>query len=1159
MERYYSGKNEKPSLLQQIGFGNSRKYDSHLDNNAQNVKRSKKTRSSNKIDTIFERIGKELPQYIVGQNEYLRHLMLAFKRAYLVDNGKSYKNIVIILGPEGTGRNYSIKVLAKLLSIEKLTTDSSLYILDFSAYADESSMDKLFYPDMYRAFYSSAPIVVFDNFDQACDEVLHSISVLGIDGILKTNKRFGWTRGEFHETTGSYTQGVSDYISANGKSIILISNKKRTYINSIFSSEFYSHVYDILETTKLDDHSYMEITEGILANYYNKLESATGINIVKDNFYEKLVLACDKKEGVHSIEKVIENKLYKPLIERCLRKDILPRCEVHFTLDNQNEYIYANEYQLGRIDKVGDMAQLIEVKKQLDEIIGLASVKEFVLKLEDNLNFQRKYNPNNEQGMSLHMIFMGNPGTGKTSIARIIAQYLRALGMLSEGHLVEVSRVDLVGQYVGETAQKTSKKINEAIGGVLFIDEAYSLVLGRNDLFGLEAIDTIVKYMEDYREDLVVIVAGYRKEMLVFLDANSGLKSRFNYTIEFPDYTPDELVTMTTVMAHKASYTIDDECSKALSIYYAKKQIPGKNDSGNGRMARNLLETAIANHSHSIAEMNEVDEKNIYLLQLEDFGLEKNTFDLELELINIIGLEEIKDFIRTLNAQMQIQKKRLDAGFNVNTQQSLNMLFLGNPGTGKTYVARILGKLLKETGFLVNDSFVETDRSGLVAEYLGQTAQKTKNVFNTALGGVLFIDEAYSLSINNAFDREAIDTLVKLVEDNAGNIVVILAGYKKEMSEFLNANSGLRSRFNITLEFPDYSIDELLSIMKKQAKDRGFTISLNAENVIRELIKSKKRIGEQNGNARMVRNILEDALRNQTKRLSLTDNYESPEDLITLIESDFTPEISVGEFDLEARLNAIIGMESVKEYIRSLYSMLRIELARKQLGIDVEQSHALHMIFTGNPGTGKTTMARIMGEILYELGILNTKNIIETDRAGLVAGYVGQTAIKTKTIISQALDGVLFIDEAYSLVSGKDSNDFGKEAIDTLVKDMDDNRDRLVVILAGYTNEMRRFLDMNPGLKSRFPNVVEFPDYTPKELLDISEKMLGQKKYKLDDAARIKLEHIFKRAIHSKDFGNGRFARNVCERLIRNLSTRLSKSNDFSLAALTTITAEDIF
>lgn len=645
----------------------------------------------------------------------------------------------------------------------------------------------------------------------------------------------------------------------------------------------------------------------------------------------------------------------------------MPRCEVHFTLDNQNEYIYANEYQLGRIDKVGDMAQLIEVKKQLDEIIGLASVKEFVLKLEDNLNFQRKYNPNNEQGMSLHMIFMGNPGTGKTSIARIIAQYLRALGMLSEGHLVEVSRVDLVGQYVGETAQKTSKKINEAIGGVLFIDEAYSLVLGRNDLFGLEAIDTIVKYMEDYREDLVVIVAGYRKEMLVFLDANSGLKSRFNYTIEFPDYTPDELVTMTTVMAHKASYTIDDECSKALSIYYAKKQIPGKNDSGNGRMARNLLETAIANHSHSIAEMNEVDEKNIYLLQLEDFGLEKNTFDLELELINIIGLEEIKDFIRTLNAQMQIQKKRLDAGFNVNTQQSLNMLFLGNPGTGKTYVARILGKLLKETGFLVNDSFVETDRSGLVAEYLGQTAQKTKNVFNTALGGVLFIDEAYSLSINNAFDREAIDTLVKLVEDNAGNIVVILAGYKKEMSEFLNANSGLRSRFNITLEFPDYSIDELLSIMKKQAKDRGFTISLNAENVIRELIKSKKRIGEQNGNARMVRNILEDALRNQTKRLSLTDNYESPEDLITLIESDFTPEISVGEFDLEARLNAIIGMESVKEYIRSLYSMLRIELARKQLGIDVEQSHALHMIFTGNPGTGKTTMARIMGEILYEL------------------------------------------------------------------------------------------------------------------------------------------------------------------------------------------------
>lgn len=1159
MERYQSGKKEKPSLLQKIGFGNSGKYDSHLDNSAKNEKRQKGTKSFNQTDKIFEKIGKELPQYIVGQNEYLRQLTLAFKRAYLVDNGKSYKNIVIILGPEGTGRNYSIKVLAKLLSIEKLTTDSSLYTLDFSAYADESSMDKLFYPDMYRAFYSNAPIVVFDNFDQACEEVLHSISALGIDGILKTNKRFGWTRGEFHETTGSYMQGVSDYISANGKFIILISNKKRNYINSIFSSEFYSHVYDILETTKLDDNSFMEITEGILASYYDKLESATGITVVRDNFYEKLVLLCDKKEGVHSIEKAIENKIYRPLIEKCLKKDILPRCEVHFMLDDQNEYIYANEYQLGRIDKMGDIAQLMEIKKQLDEIIGLGSVKEFVLKLEENLNFQRKYNPNNEQGMSLHMVFMGNPGTGKTTMARIIAQYLKALGMLSEGHLVEVSRGDLVGQYVGETAQKTSKKVNEAIGGVLFIDEAYSLVLGRNDSFGLEAIDTIVKCMEDYREDLVVIVAGYSKEMQDFLDANSGLRSRFNYTIEFPDYTSEELVTMTTVMAHKASYTIDNECNMALLTYYAKKQIPGKNDSGNGRMARNLLEMAIANHSHRLAEMNEMDEKKIYLLQLEDFGLNNNTFDLEAELNSIIGLEEIKEFIRTLNAQIQIEKKRLEAGFEVNSKQSLNMLFLGNSGTGKTYVARILAKLLKETGFLLSDSFVETDRSGLVAEYAGQTAQKTKNVFNTALGGVLFIDEAYSLSINNAFDREAIDTLVKLIEDNAGNIAVILAGYKKEMSEFLNTNSGLRSRFNLTLEFPDYSIDELLLIIEKQAKDRGFIISLSAKNVIRGLIKSKKRIGEQNGNARMVRNILEDALRNQTKRLSLTDNYESPEDLITLIESDFTPEVSVDEFDLEARLSAIIGMESVKEYIRSLYSMLRVELARKQLGIDVEQNQALHMIFTGNPGTGKTTMARIMGEVLHELGILATKNIVETDRAGLVAGYVGQTAIKTKSIISQALDGVLFIDEAYSLVSGENSNDFGKEAIDTLVKDMDDNRDRLVVILAGYTNEMQRFLDMNPGLKSRFPNVVEFPDYTPEELLNISEGMLEQKRYKLDDAARIKLEDVYKEAIQSKDFGNGRFARNVCEKAIRNLSTRLSKSNDFSLAALTTITAEDIF
>lgn len=1159
MEQYQSGEKEKPSLLQRLGFRNSNKHDSHLENGRKKQRKKEKTRKTQKIEEIFTRINNELKQYVVGQDPYLEQLVVAFKRPYLLDNGKSYKNIIIIIGPQGSGRNYSIRVLAKLLSIEKLIKDSSLYVLDFSAYADASSVEKLFYPDMYRAFYSDASIVVFDNFDRACDDVLSSLCILGIAGSLKTNKRFGWTRGEFQENTGSYAQGLSDYISANGKFIVLISDKKRNYIDKLFNTEFFTHVYDVIETSKLENDALVEITSSLLESSFSKAESATGVSIIRDNFAVELVNACNKKDGIHSIEKVIEHEIYKPLIEKCLRKEILPESEICLTINSQDEFIYANEHMLGHIDKNGNAVQLAAVKKQLDEIVGLDSVKEFVLKLEENLRFQRKYNQGNEQNMSLHMVFKGNPGTGKTTIARIIAQYLKALGILSIGHLIEVSRTDLVGQYVGETAQKTSKKVNEALNGVLFIDEAYSLILGKNDLFGLEAIDTIVKYMEDYREELVIIAAGYSKEMEEFLDSNSGLRSRFNYVIEFPDYTPKELLEITTMMAHKASYMIDEECNEELIDYYNKKQISGKNDSGNARMARNIIETAIAMHSHRFAEVESLDESKIRLLSLEDFGFQKNNFDLEQELENIVGLNKVKNLIRVLNAQLVVEKKRREAGFEVNTNQSLNMLFLGNPGTGKTYVARIMAKLLKEVGYLKSDEFVEVDRSGLVAEYAGQTAQKTKDVFLSALGGVLFIDEAYSLSANNAFDKEAVDTLVKLVEDHAGNIVVILAGYKKEMSEFLNANSGLHSRFNITMEFEDYSEEELFSIMVKMTKDRGFIIDSDANSAIIELLHSKNRVGEQSGNARMVRNILEAALRNQTKRLSLIQSYESPEELITLKDIDFIPETVAKEFDLEAKLNDIIGLENIKEYLRSLYSMLRVELARKQLGIDTQYGQTLHMIFTGNPGTGKTTMARIVGEVLFEMGILSTKNFVETDRAGLVAGYVGQTSLKTKAVINQALDGVLFIDEAYSLASGGNSSDFGREAIDVLVKDMDDNRDRLVVILAGYTDKMQHFLTMNPGLKSRFPNILEFPNYSPYELIKISEGMLAKKKYKLDEDAKQKLEKIFVMESAKDNFGNGRFARNMCERIIRNLSARINRTNDFSMDALTTITGEDVF
>lgn len=1151
-------KDQRPGLLQKFGIKSNRGADSHLTNVA-----SKKARSgrlnNNKVEDAFDDISDELPQYVVGQDEFLEELVLVFKKSFLVENdNKSYRNMCIVIGPNGTGRNYAIKVLAKFLYIQKLTKDSAVYDLDCTSYSNQQDVDKLFYPDMYRAFYSDAPIVVLNHFDKACDEVIRNLETLGIEGRLKSNKRFGWNKGEFQENTGSYAEGLNDYISANNKCVILISDKSRSDITNMFKNVFFNHIDGVIETSALSDEPLQEIVQGFLLEYQRKVSNVSGKTLNFDSIILPLVKAYDKKTGVHFIEKVLESEIYKPLVELIMKGTVGQQSEIILTIDEDNRF-RADGNELGQLKTSKNEEQLAEVKQELDKIIGLSNVKDFVLGLEETINFQRMRTGSEDTGFSLHMIFTGNPGTGKTTVARIVAKYLKALGILSDGHLVEVARNDLVGQYIGETAQKTKKVIDSAVGGVLFIDEAYALnvsAFGSNDQFGLEAINTLVKCMEDYRDNLVVIAAGYTKEMTDFLKANSGLQSRFNHTIEFPDYSASELLEITKSMAKGAGYSLKDECDQELLAYYEKKQIPGKNDSGNGRMARNILEKAISTHAHTVMEEGITDPIEMNTLGLVDFGLEKNEFDFESELSKVVGLNEVKGFIRNLNSQLEIEKKRREAGVEVSTKQSMNMLFLGNPGTGKTYVARLLAKILHNVGYLANDTFVETDRAGLVAEYAGQTATKTRKLFTSALGGVLFIDEAYSLSVSNQFDREAIDTLVKLIEDNAGNIVVILAGYKKEMGEFLNANSGLRSRFSITMNFEDYSVDELYIILAKQAQDRGFLLGENAEAPIRKVLTANSKKGAQNGNARMARNLLEEAIRRQTDRLSAISEH-TKEDLITLMGEDFAPEQESSSFDLEAKLGEIIGLESVKDHIRSLYNLLKLEKAREELGIIGGQKQTLHMIFTGNPGTGKTTVARLVGEILYELGILSSKNFVETDRAGLVAGYVGQTALKTKEVIDQALDGVLFVDEAYALSSGG-ANDFGKEAIDTLVKDMDDNRERLVVILAGYTKDMEDFLLVNPGLKSRFPNIIAFPDYNPEELLSITQSMLSANKYVLSSEAKEKLLKLYQEASQRPAFGNGRFARNMCEKMIRNLSTRISKSTDFTVETLTTITAADV-
>ena len=429
-----------------------------------------------------------------------------------------------------------------------------------------------------------------------------------------------------------------------------------------------------------------------------------------------------------------------------------------------------------------------EVLAELDSLVGLEEVKSEVRKIVNlaKVNEARRAQGLKVPPMTYHMVFTGNPGTGKTTVARIVARAFRALGIAKTGQLVETDRSGLVGRYEGETAVKTNAKIDEAIGGILFVDEAYQLVSGENDDYGKEAIATLLKRMEDDRDRLIVIAAGYTDEMRDFLDANSGLRSRFPRMIEFADYTAPELAAIFRSMAKKNEFALAPDLDAGLDAAIAKLTAKRDRTFGNARFVRQLFEDATARQATRLAESGELDAEALKTLALADLSSGERKEDIRApkiedvlaELDSLVGLQPVKDEVRRLVATVRANKLRAEKGLENNVTMSYNFVFTGNPGTGKTTVARILGKAFRALGVLERANFVETDRSGLVAKYEGQTAAKTNKLIDSAAGGILFIDEAYQLNQgeNDQYGAEAVATLLKRMEDARGSMVVIIAG-----------------------------------------------------------------------------------------------------------------------------------------------------------------------------------------------------------------------------------------------------------------------------------------------------------------------------------------------------------------------------------------------
>jgi SpoVK/Ycf46/Vps4 family AAA+-type ATPase/DNA-directed RNA polymerase subunit RPC12/RpoP len=512
-----------------------------------------------------------------------------------------------------------------------------------------------------------------------------------------------------------------------------------------------------------------------------------------------------------------------------------------------------------------ELIDIGESEKMLDELIGLKSVKESIKKIKAYTMANK-----DSKDLNIHMCFLGNPGSGKTQVARYIAGILYENKILPTNKVIEVDRSGLVSQYFGATAEKTSSVIEEAMGGVLFIDEAYALGNssdGNITDYGKEAIDTLVKAMEDYRGKFCVILAGYKNETLNMLSSNPGFKSRIQFILDFPNYSRDELKDITELMLSNRKYTINDSAMRRiLDITDIKRKEP---NFANAREIRNILDQVIMCQNMRCAGTNDteigtvdvnkyIQDAKIYLPTGSD-STEKKLMTGEDELDALIGLASVKRMVKKIKAYAKRNKD--EAGFN------LHMCFYGNPGTGKTEVARIISRILYDAGVLEEAKLVETDSHGLIGRYMGETAPKTEAKINEAMNGVLFIDEAYGLvnSGTTSYGEEAIAVLLKAMEDKRGRFCVILAGYKNEMKNMLSANPGFESRIQFTLDFPDYSKEELGEIAKTFLKKKKYEIEEPALERLLD-ITEYYRNRPNFANARTVRNILDQVIMNQNLR-----------------------------------------------------------------------------------------------------------------------------------------------------------------------------------------------------------------------------------------------------------------------------------------------------
>ena len=554
----------------------------------------------------FEGLAAEVKQTVLGQDAFVDSVVRAMRRPFVLGTeAPTARNVILLTGGAGTGRHFALEETARCMAARGLLQSDRIATLDLALYPN-SGAEKLFLQDLYAALHAPGEILAFEHYESCYPGFLKTLSDLAVKGSAPLSSRYLVNKeGILVDAGTALAPGAVSRIDPCGKYLIFYSHKGREALADKFGAALVSALGDVCETASYTREDLAALAAQQLNALAQKIRTRLGLTLSAGADVRDYVAAqCTAQKGAAGLAECCDH-IFRALSEYCLRTDKTLSGTAALTARPEGLLFRLNdgpEEPLFDLLPAAYTGALDAIRAEINELVGLAPVKEYVFGLADNLQVQQRRAAAGLKtaSLSMHMIFTGNPGTGKTTIARLVAKYLKAIGALKGGQLVEVTRADLVGRYTGHTAPLTNSVIESALGGVLFIDEAYSLYRGEQDSFGLEAIDTLVKGMEDHRDELVVILAGYTREMEIFLTANSGLASRFPNKIEFPDYTAEELLQITHVQAKNKGYRLAESCTQPLLGYYARWQAADARTAGNGRLARNTLEKAIFHQSRRL-------------------------------------------------------------------------------------------------------------------------------------------------------------------------------------------------------------------------------------------------------------------------------------------------------------------------------------------------------------------------------------------------------------------------------------------------------------------------------------------------------------------------------------------------------------------------------